>query len=301
MRKIGINSPCPCGSVKKYKKCCGIAADSKVKNNREPDYFEINKDIAYRGRIGLQRKEFCINYIKKKKEYLSAIEQEQVNRATEACRIISCRKGCSSCCSTYVQASIQECETIVYYLYENNEVLNAFLQNYPKWREEIRRNGDLFKQCNRFWKMDVTPQNKQVMMQQFSEENRKYYQQDIPCPFLIDGICSIYEVRPYMCAALISVSPPDWCKPDSLTRPEQLRAYPSEIEFDRSFYYGKLGDRVLSYMPLTVYEILRNGTYYFSLVVPYLKDLDGEFCADPDVSSVIKRYGVLQYRIQAQH
>ena len=104
-----------------------------------------------------------------------------------------------------------------------------------------------------------------------------------------------------MCAALVSVSPPDWCRPDSLTSPEQLRAYPADIEFDCSFYYGKLDDRVLSYMPLTIYELLKNGTYYFSHVVPYLKDLDSEFCAEPEVSSILRKSGALQYRIQAQH
>ncbi|MFC1846476.1 SEC-C metal-binding domain-containing protein [Chloroflexota bacterium] len=299
MQKIGRNDPCPCGSGEKYKKCCWTAKYLRAKNNQETDYFTINKDIAYRGKLGQRRKAFCIDYMKTKKDYLSLIEKEQVDKATEAGKTISCHKGCSFCCSTYVQASIQECEAIIYYLYKNDAIIRKFLSRYMGWREAIRRNGDLFKQCSRFWKMDVTPENRQFMEQQFKEENRRYYQQDIACPFLSDGICSIYEVRPYMCAALVSVSPSDWCKPHSYNIPEQLRVYPSEVEYDLSFYYGELGDRVLSYMPLTVYEILKNGTYYFSRTVPYLKDLDRDFCSDSEVSSVLRKYSKLHYRRQA--
>ncbi|MFC1937968.1 SEC-C metal-binding domain-containing protein, partial [Chloroflexota bacterium] len=43
MSKIGRNDPCPCGSGKKYKKCCGITGDSKS-GISEPNYFEINRD-----------------------------------------------------------------------------------------------------------------------------------------------------------------------------------------------------------------------------------------------------------------
>ena len=265
----------------------GAIADSKDKSGT--DYFEVIKDIAYRGRIGLQRKKFCIDYIEKKKKNLLLIKKEQLRKAEEAGKVISCRKGCRYCCSAYVEASIQECEAIVYYLYENNEALKIFLKNYPRWREEIRRNGDLFKQCSLRWKMDVEPQDKQSMEQRFDRENRKYYRQDIACPFLDNDLCMIYKTRPYMCATLVSFSPNDWCKPDSRNKPEILMAYPSEIFFDRSFYYGKFSSRVLSFMPLTVYEILKNGTYYLSRVVPELENLDKEFRTDPDVSSILKR------------
>ena len=32
MGQISRNAPCPCGSGKKYKKCCGTKEDSKIKN-----------------------------------------------------------------------------------------------------------------------------------------------------------------------------------------------------------------------------------------------------------------------------
>ena len=47
MQKIGRNDPCPCGSGKKYKKCCGAAGDSGVIINPDLDYISINREIAY--------------------------------------------------------------------------------------------------------------------------------------------------------------------------------------------------------------------------------------------------------------
>jgi Fe-S-cluster containining protein len=216
MPEAGRNDPCPCGSGKKYKKCCGAAV--------RPDFFEINRDIAYRGRVGLQRKEFCINYIEEKKERLVSVRQTQIDKVKELGKVITCQKGCHFCCSFHVQATIQECEAIVYYLYQNNDILRDFLLRYPEWREEVRRKGDLFKYSNRLRKID-TP-SAQVIMERLDDENRNYDRQGVLCPFLRDGLCSIYEVRPYMCAALIAVSPPEYCKSE-YDKSELYRAYPT--------------------------------------------------------------------------
>jgi hypothetical protein len=59
---------------------------------------------------------------------------------------MTCRKGCFFCCLLHVEATIQECEVIVYYLYQNEDALKSFLKNYPRWRNKIRENGDIFKE-----------------------------------------------------------------------------------------------------------------------------------------------------------
>lgn len=297
MKKLGRNDPCPCGSGKKYKKCCGITGDSKVTGKREPNYFEIDRDIAYRGKIGQRRKEFCRRYIEAKKKNISTLQEGQAKMAAERNRVISCQKGCYYCCSAYVEATLQECEAIVYHLYEHSEIRKAFLQKYPQWREDVKRNGDLFKQCGQFWKMEITPENAWNLKKQADDENRKYYDQNISCPFLNQDLCSIYEVRPYMCVSLTSVSPQDYCRPHSATKPETIRAMSQDLLLDCSFYYGKLESPVVSFMPIAVYEILKNGTFYFSRGgIPGLERLDQEFCNDPDVLSTLRKYGVLNNR-----
>jgi Fe-S-cluster containining protein len=292
---IGRNDPCPCGSGKKYKKCCGaISGSMPPASKQEPDYFMINKEIAYKGRVGRQRREFCISFIGHKKERIKELTGVQLEAVAARGERISCQKGCYLCCSAYVEATLQECEAIVYYLYQNERVLESFLRTYPQWRERVRKNGDLFKSCGRFWKEEWTPETARELMLAHSEEEERYMRQNIPCPFLDNGLCSIYEVRPYMCVAVIAVSPPEWCDLQHPNEPVIYKAMPIEVRNDYSFYYRNLERFVITNMPIAVYEILKNGTYYLSAgKVPTLKDLDYEFLTDPEVVAILRRHGVL--------
>lgn len=293
MSKIGRNDPCPCGSGKKYKNCCGITGDLKI-GIREPNYFEINREIAYRGKIGQRRREFCIRYLEVKKEKVINMQEGQAEMAEIQKAAIGCQKGCCYCCSHYVEATIQECEAIIYYLYEHDDVLMAFLKKYPKWREEIRNNGDLYKQCGKFYQIKPTKENIVNLKKQIDDDNRRYYHQNISCPFLSDDLCSIYEVRPYGCVSLISLSPKDYCKPGSLNEPVTIKAFEKDIQTDCSFYYGTLESPIFTCMQIAVYELLRNGTYYYKGArIAGLENLHREFCTDPDVYLRLRKYGVI--------
>jgi Fe-S-cluster containining protein len=285
--KVGRNDPCPCGSGKKYKKCCGKTTHEPPTPSQEPNPFIFNKAIAYKGVIGRQRQDFCIKYIAKKNKDFNLIQRTQIEETTKRGETISCREGCCSCCSLYVEAPIQECEAIVYWLYQNDEVLTTFLQKYPLWRDRIRENGDLFKQCGEFWNTERTADNAQILMPKYDEIQQRYFKQNIPCPFLHNSKCSIYDVRPYLCAAHIAISPREWCDPDSPNKPKVRTAVPLEIMYDCSFYYKNLSQHIIAFMPIAIYEILKVGTLYFSEGrVPGLEHLDREFLADPEVLSV---------------
>ena len=52
--KIGRNDTCPCGSGKKYKKCCG------QDNGMLESQYETMKQIAYMSEIGRRREAFCL-------------------------------------------------------------------------------------------------------------------------------------------------------------------------------------------------------------------------------------------------
>lgn len=39
MAKIGRNTPCPCGSGKKYKKCCLLSHNGAIQSNSQPTKF----------------------------------------------------------------------------------------------------------------------------------------------------------------------------------------------------------------------------------------------------------------------
>lgn len=149
--KVGRNEPCPCGSGKKYKRCCGAGLHTYVNGEKEIDYFKLNKEIAYKGKVGRMREESCIRYIRHKQAAFKVIKQKIIEQTAAVGETITCHKGCFFCCSQYVGASIQECEAIVYYLYQHENLLADFLQAYPKWREDVRKNESLFKRIGELY------------------------------------------------------------------------------------------------------------------------------------------------------
>jgi Fe-S-cluster containining protein len=44
----------------------------------------------------------------------------------------------------------------------------------------------------------------------------------IPCPFLSEGVCRIYEQRPLACREYFVTSPPEWCRPGGSNEPNTL-------------------------------------------------------------------------------
>lgn len=288
--KIGRNAPCPCGSGKKYKKCCGAVSQTGIVMEKETDYFKLNREIAYKGKIGRMREEFCVRYIKHKQQAFKEIRKTQLEIATSKGENITCQKGCSFCCVQYVDANIQEGEAIVYYLYQNESVLNNFLQVYSTWREKVRDSGDSFKKMIHHWqKAEDTKWKDEETLQAGLNEVGHYATANIPCPFLHDSLCSIYEVRPYTCASLFATTPAEWCNPSN---PNKARIYQA-IKFDEfndtSFYYQNLKQPVQSFMPVMVYQKLSYGLIGMPNI-PGLENLPDEFMNDPEVRPIIQRY-----------
>lgn len=291
MRKIGRNDPCPCGSGKKYKKCCGATHVSAYESTsqEESNLLEMSKEIAYKGKIGRLREAFCIKYNKRKSRRFEDIEKAAMKGTENSSEAISCKKGCYYCCTSYVEATMQECEAIVYYLYHNERVYSMFRQKYPGWRQKIKDRGDIFRTLGQFWLKDITLENREEIMDAYLEQNKSYNEQNIYCPFLDKGLCSIYEVRPYMCASYYTTTPPEWCNPLNPNKPKIIKALAVEVMHDRSFYYKRLTRSVVTFMPLAVYQILMGGFLYLS-DVPGLENLPYEVMNDSEVAPIIRKY-----------
>lgn len=88
----------------------------------------------------------------------------------------ACRAGCSHCCHTAVMIYQTEAEEIALYTCRTVR------------RQEFRMPQDI---------KDLGMQTKYIRT---------------PCPFLVEGRCSVYEVRPYACRQQHSLNPtPDQC------------------------------------------------------------------------------------------
>jgi len=263
------------------------------------DIFKINREIGYKGQVGLQRKGFCTNYIARKRTVLNEMTEAQHKEARTKGERMTCTKGCFLCCLLHVEATIQECEAIVYYLYQNEDALKSFLENYPRWRNRIRENGDIFKELGELSREVFAFQFEQgeigedyILRKQeaFSKAQARYARQNIYCPFLEDNLCSIYEVRPYNCAGFYATTPPEWCNPSNPNEPNIFRSkLPSEVILDLTFYHKPLKTPVFSFMPLAVYEILSGGYGYLS-TIPGFENLEYEFMKDPVLRTYLDKY-----------
>jgi Fe-S-cluster containining protein len=244
---------------------------AEAKNNHDTGPAIIPPEFAYRGVTGKKRAAFCQDYLARKQEVLAEIRLSQQQAVAGRGEAISCRPGCSLCCLAYMQASIPECEAIAYYLYRHEAALRTFMANYPAWREGLRRRGDLFKECGRLWEASSQPGAGETERTALSMAEKRYQEQGLYCPFLVENACAIYEARPLTCAALVASTPYAWCHPASAS---QAKTYVTSTPamLANSFYFGRIEGNVLAFMPLTVYRILRDG-YSFLERIPGLAGL----------------------------
>lgn len=282
--EIERNDPCPCGSGRKYKKCCA-ATDA----TRPNDNISINRLIAYKGQVGRRREQFCLEYTVVKKAATQHIEQGLDRDAAAAGKAISCRKGCGECCSTYyIAASLQECEAIVYWLYQHEDVLQRFLQAVKGWQTKVT-GAKCFDTINRLYGRNILAQATEEEKQAFRTAMDEYEGQHVTCPFLADGACAIYEVRPYVCASVVSISPAEWCR---ISHPDHRSMSYLKTELplakDIPYFVQPKSGILLASMPLLVFDILSGG-YAALAEIPGLEVLQQMAMSDPEVIEAIRQ------------
>lgn len=102
---------------------------------------------------------------------------------------IHCRARCARCCSVAVHTTYPEAELIAVSLDREQE------QKLDDHVEKLLREAEDFADLRTYL--------------------RKHSEMIGPCPFLArDECCSVYEIRPLSCRALLSTRPPEWCAVD---------------------------------------------------------------------------------------
>jgi Fe-S-cluster containining protein len=284
----GRNDPCPCGSSKKYKKCCGAPPSPAPAWVREKgDHTALHRAIAYRGKIGQMRADFCRRYTAYKQTLFEDMEKYLSGQITARAEKLTCRKGCHYCCFEYIGGTLHECEAIVYYLYRNRVAFDSFLQAYAVWREKVSTRESLFDNIKDMYIRGAAEGFSEKNLQDFRDASLLYSRQRIPCPFLVDGLCSIYEVRPRVCASIAATTAAEWCSPLSENEPTVLICRSDPQELEPPFFREPMALGMTS-IPVSVYEILTGGYVWLS-EIPGLEGLDKEAMSDPEVRLILKR------------
>ena len=131
----------------------------------------------------------------------------EIRQATETGQSISCRKGCAACCRMLVPLSAPEAFT-----------LREYVEQLPTDRrthllKRLNDTKDHMKQAGLWDRMsDVAEASKQVPDEELDPINQSYYALRIPCPYLENELCSIYEARPAACRELLVTSPAELCQ-----------------------------------------------------------------------------------------
>jgi Fe-S-cluster containining protein len=273
--KIERNALCPCGSGKKFKKCCGSPLIPS-----SLDCIALNRMVAYKGDMGRRREAFCLAYLALKKVKIAEMEDKLTQKVTSSHRAISCSRGCVCCCNLFVEATLQECEGIVYYLYQHEEALRHFLKAFDGWRASILNIESCYRHLDELGEKITNDLANEEEKRQYREECGAYARAGISCPFLAEGACSIYQVRPYVCAGLIAATPRAWCNP-SHPRNTQVQNFNIRLELamDMPYFAKSKSNYIFSSMPPLVYRILTEG-YDALSSVPGLEKLKEAACSD---------------------
>lgn len=133
--------------------------------------------------------------------------QLEAQQAVAAGQTISCRMGCAACCRMLVPLSAPEAFALREYVEQlPTDRRTLLLNRISDTKERLKREG-LWDRLH-----DVAEASRPVPDEELDPINRSYYALRIPCPYLEDEMCSIYEARPAACRELLVTSPAELCQ-----------------------------------------------------------------------------------------
>ena len=132
--------------------------------------------------------------------------QLEEQHARELGGSISCRMGCAACCRMMVPLSPPEAFALRDYVEQlpadQRDRLTARL---AETKSSLRKQGLLDRL------QAVADTSEPLPDERLDPINRAYYDLRLPCPFLENELCSIYETRPAACRELLVTSPAELC------------------------------------------------------------------------------------------
>lgn len=154
---------------------------------------------------------------------------------------ISCRAGCDACCRQAVPLA----EIEAYQIAELVENLPA-----PR-RAEIKARFDAA--CRRFYELGWF--EKLDKCAYLSKEEREkvvleYFAENVACPFLEAGSCSIYEARPLACREYLVTSPAENCAAPSMKTVKLVELPIKPAETLRQIGESRNLNAIVNFLPL---------------------------------------------------
>lgn len=112
-----------------------------------------------------------------------------------------CMEGCAHCCNHLFFVSSPEVDIVVRHLLHNETLLTRFLAHAARRKELLSDHATLLEACEDRGESGNCAAD-------------AFLRTKIPCAFLDNDRCMIYEVRPMTCASFVSIVPPRICASD---------------------------------------------------------------------------------------
>lgn len=151
-------------------------------------------------------------------EQAQAMEER---KSIAAGQTISCRMGCAACCRMLVPLSAPEAFALKDMIQTLPEARRAWMMNKLSDARARLQEAGLLVQLT-----DVAETTQPLTDEEMEPVNREYYALRMPCPFLDNETCSIYEDRPAACRELLVTTPAELCQ-DMIKN--QVRALPVPV------------------------------------------------------------------------
>jgi Fe-S-cluster containining protein len=176
-------------------------------------------------------------------------EQAQVleeRRAVAAKAAISCREGCAACCRMLVPLSAPEAFALREYIGRLPEERRQRLLAKIADSQTALATAGLLSRLHQ-----VADDSQQLQDEDMEAINRDYYRLRMPCPFLEEERCSIYEERPAACRELQVTSPAEYCR-DMVANPVRTLPVPVRIGTALSLLWAELAGGPARLIPLPI-------------------------------------------------
>jgi len=176
-------------------------------------------------------------------EQALSLEEEKQRLAGKP---ISCQKGCAACCRPLVPVSPPEAFALKYMI----DQLPAHQQDQIFSRLAATKNK--LEETGLFGKLvQLSETRTQLSDEDMEPINQAYYAQRLPCFFLENEVCSIYEFRPAACRELLVTSPSELCQ-DLAKNPVTPLPVPFRIVTVLSLMWAELTKGPARLIPLPV-------------------------------------------------
>lgn len=131
-------------------------------------------------------------------------------------RQVSCSKGCGVCCRQLVPLSPPEAVMLAELVISMPKDIRTRIQNrFDTAVRQLERSGLLEKLARLQDSSSLSDEDMQAL-------TKEYFLQQVPCPFLENECCSIYEFRPSRCREYLVISPPKHCRDPYTQRIDRL-------------------------------------------------------------------------------